>query len=793
MTKLIKRGIKKFKKILLRSILGLVLLLLTLAILLTLPFVQTKIASYLTEQINKDYDVDIQVSKVAISIFGNVKLKEVLVRDHHADTLFHITRIQTNILSFRKLGDSKLLFGALKANDLYFNLKTYKGETDSNLDRFIAAFDDGKPSTGKFVLNADELIVKNSRFVLSDYNQDSHVSIDFYELNGILKDFQVKGADVSTYIQKLDFKDFRGLTVQNLEADLLYTKKNILLKSLSITTPESKIKGSVELKYQRSDFENFNNKVVFEIDLKEAVIASNDIRYFYDEIGAHQKFYLKTKLDGTLNNFTLKQLLLRDDNGTLVDGSITFRNLLSRDENKFRMIGDFNRVESNYNDLVQILPNILGKTLPDAMRYFGNFTLRGTADLTLDYIKTNFSIDSPLGRLEGVLDMNQMDNSDNAIYQGNLRLVQFDVGKFIGEKDLGNVTAYFEVNGQGLTQQSLDVFLKGQVNQLYYNNYNYTGILADGRFKMPFFSGKLNVNDPNLFMDFDGTIDLSDKIKNYEFELAIDYADLHKLNFVNDSISVFRGNITSNLRGTNINDFAGSVYITQSAYQNARDIYVFDDLKIASFFDVAKERVITLSSPDIVDGKITGKFYFEEVIDMVENALGSIYANYKPNKVRPGQYLRFQFSIYNKIIEIFYPEIELSSNTFLRGSINSDNNVFKLNFNTPRITAFENKFHNINLEIDNKNPLYNTYMEVDSVRTPFYKISDFSLINLTINDTLYFRSEFKGGDLAQDYYNLNVYHSIDDQNQSIVGIQKSELHFKDYLWYLNENDDKKNR
>lgn len=772
---------------------GLVLLLLTLAILLTLPFVQTKIASYLTEQINKDYDVDIQVSKVAISIFGNVKLKEVLVRDHHADTLFHTTRIQTNILSFRKLGDSKLLFGTLKANDLYFNLKTYRGETDSNLDRFIAAFDDGKPSTGKFVLKADELILKNSRFVLSNHNRDSPVDINFYELNGLLKDFQVKGADVSTHIQKLDFKDFRGLTVQNLEADLLYTKKNILLKSLSITTPESIIKGSVELKYQKSDFENFNNKVVFEIDLKEAVIASNDIRYFYDEIGANQKFYLKTKLDGTLNNFTLNQLLLRDDNGTLVDGSISFINLLEEDKNKFRMVGDFNRVESNYKDLVQILPNILGNTLPDAMRYFGNFTLKGTTDLTLDYIKTNFSIDSPLGRLEGVLDMNQMNNSDNASYQGNLRLVKFDVGKFIGEKDLGNVTAYFEINGQGLTQQSLDVFLKGQVNQLYYNNYNYTGILADGRFKMPFFSGKLNVNDPNLFMDFDGTIDLSDKIKNYEFELAIDYADLHKLNFVNDSISVFRGNITSNLRGNNINDFTGSVYITQSAYQNARDIYVFEDLKITSFFDVGKEREITLSSPDIVDGKITGKFYFEEVIDMVENALGSIYANYKPNKVRPGQYLRFQFSIYNKIIEIFYPEIELSSNTFLRGSINSDNNVFKLNFNTPRITAFENKFHNINLEIDNKNPLYNTYMEVDSVRTPFYKISDFSLINLTINDTLYFRSEFKGGDLAQDYYNLNVYHSIDDQNQSIVGIQKSELHFKDYLWYLNENDDKKNR
>jgi hypothetical protein len=793
LTKLIKRGIKKFKKILLRSILGLVLLLLTLAVLLTLPFVQTKIASYLTEQINHDFGTDIKVDKVAISIFGSVKLKGVLVRDHHADTLFHIKRLQTNILSFKKLGDSNLLFGTLRANHLYFNLKTYKGEKVSNLDLFIAAFDDGKPSSGKFVLKAEDLILKESRFVLSDYNRENPVDIDFYELNGSLKDFEIKGSDVTTYIEELKFKDFRGLVVNQLEGDFLYTKKNILIKQLFISTPESSVHGSVVLTYQRSDFENFNNKVNFQIDLKEALISSNDIRYFYDELGANQKFYLKTKLDGTLNNFNLKHLILRDDQGTLVNGSLSFRNLFSKDKNKFRMIGDFNRVESNYDDLVQILPNILGNSLPNAMRYFGNFTLKGTTDLTVDYIKTNFSIDSSLGRLEGVLDMNQMDNIDNAIYQGNLKLQQFDIGKFIGVKDLEKVTAYFEVKGQGLTQELLDVNLKGQIDQLYYNQYNYTNILADGRFKMPFFSGKLNVNDPNLFMDFDGTINLADKIKNYEFEVAIDYANLHELNFVNDSISVFRGNIISNLKGNNINDFAGNVYITQSAYQNARDIYVFDDLKISSYFDENKERVITLSSPDIVDGKIVGKFYFEEVIDMVENALGSIYTNYKPNKVRPEQYLKFQFSIYNKIIEIFYPEIELSSNTFLRGTINSDDNVFKMNFNTPQITAFDNKFHKIKLEIDNKNPIYNTYLEVDSIRTPYYKIADISLINLTINDTLYFRSEFKGGEQDQDYYNINVYHSIDNQNQSIVGIQKSELHFKDYLWYLNENEDERNR
>jgi hypothetical protein len=43
---------------------------------------------------------------------------------------------------------------------------------------------------------------------------------------------------------------------------------------------------------------------------------------------------------------------------------------------------------------------------------------------------------------------------------------------------------------------------------LYYNN-----VVVDGYFKIPFYKGKVSVNDPNLIMDFDGLIDLSKKRK----------------------------------------------------------------------------------------------------------------------------------------------------------------------------------------------------------------------------------------------------------------------------------------
>jgi hypothetical protein len=49
--------------------------LLLLAIALSLPFVQTKIARYATNYLNEDFGTNIQIEKVAISVFGGVKLK----------------------------------------------------------------------------------------------------------------------------------------------------------------------------------------------------------------------------------------------------------------------------------------------------------------------------------------------------------------------------------------------------------------------------------------------------------------------------------------------------------------------------------------------------------------------------------------------------------------------------------------------------------------------------------------------------------------------------------------------
>ena len=190
--------------------------------------------------------------------------------------------------------------------------------------------------------------------------------------------------------------------------------------------------------------------------------------------------------------------------------------------------------------------------------------------------------------------------------------------------------------------------------------------------------------------------------------------------------------------------------------------------------------------PDIITGQIVGKYKVNQLQKMVENALGSLYANYAPNKLDKEQFLDFNLTIYDKIVEVFVPEVKISENTKLAGKINGDEGRFVFDFTSPNIIAYNNTIENVKIDIDNKNPLYNAYITVDSIKNSKYKIADFNLINVTLNDTLFVRSEFKGGQKSQDAYDLNLYHTINEEKQSIIGFKKSEIKFKDYLWFINE-------
>ncbi len=755
---------------------------------LSIPAVQTSLGKYATKKVNEDFGTNITIEKVGLQFNGDIELKNIYVEDHKSDTLFNIIELNTSILSFKKLYDNKLTFGDVDIIGLKFNLKTYECETETNLNIFVAKFDEEKTEkkTSPFLLSSSDVSIYDSEFRLTDENRDIQQVFIFKDLNINATDFLVLGPDVSTRINKFSFKDTRGVEIKNLTTNFNYTLQGMSFDNLQIKTENSTLKGSLKFEYNREDLQYFVDRVKINAVFIDSKIALNELNRFYNEFGKNQSATFNATLLGTLNNLTASNLFLKTSRETLIDGNINFKNLFNKEKDNFVMDANFNRLSSTYKDLKALLPNVLGKSLPSSLDDFGKFTINGETVVTSKTVKADFDIDTELGYIITNLEMGDIDNIDNASYIGEIILDDFDLGTFLKDQKVGKVSVNLEVNGKGFTKQLLNTFVKGDIYNLEYNGYSYNSIVVSGNIQEMIFNGDFIANDKNLDMQFKGLVDFSNSINNYDFRANVNYANLNALNFVTkDSISVFKGNVKMNIKGTNLDNAQGNVSFKKTLYKNQNDAYYFTDFAISSHFE-DDIRYIDVNSPDIIQGNLNGKFKFRDAAKLLENSLGNIYTNYVPHELASDQFINFNFKIYNKIAEVFYPDLKLGSNTFIKGRVESDAKKFNLTFRSPQISLKEYFADNIQLKIDNRNVLFNTYVEVDSINTKYYNASKFSLINVTRNDTLYIRTEFKGGKSNKDVFDLNLYYTINEDNKSVIGFKKSEIEFKNNLWFVNE-------
>ncbi len=761
--------------------------------LLSLPTVQTRLGKVATDYLNDTYKTSIRVNKLDLSYIGTIQLKDIEILDHHQDSMINVQNLSTSIFSYRNIIDNKLEFDEIELSGVRLLMKTYKGEITDSFSVFTAKFDDENQddTPSNFLLTATLVHINEGDFKIIDENIDTSKPLTFKNIQGKVADFKIKGPDIYGKIQNLQFTENHGIDIKNLTTDFTYTKEEMKLLNTTLETKTSKVLTDIVF-HRNGSFADFNNKVKFDAIIKKADVSMLDMNKFYNEFGEKDVLHFTTKLRGTLNNFTAENLKLNSDLNSIIVGDIHVVNSLNT-ENGFSVDAKLKNLTSDYNQLKNLLPNILGRSLPSTFKELGRFYISGNTFITSSTIDAQLKMKSDLGTTISDLKLTNIDNIDKASYKGHVKIIDFELGKFVSDSLIGQLSLEADINGRGFTLEAINTKIKGNISKHQYKGYTYQNIDMNGVFEDKKFNGNLISHDENIKFTFDGLADLSSKEHKFDFKAQVAYADFNALNlFKRDSISIVKGNIDINLTGNSIDDLAGKIAINNASYTNQNDNYFFKDFVVNSTFN-QRVRTITINSPDIVKGKVKGVFKFEELGKLVQNSIGSIYTNYSPFTVSSGQYLDFNFKIYNKIVEVFFPEVVLGKNTLLRGSIKADDNKFKLSLRSPKIDAYDNIVENIRLQIDNKNPLFNTQLSVNKIKTKYYDVSDLNLVNVTLNDTLFFRTEFVGGKNKTETYDLGFYHTIDKNNQSVFGMNTSNFKFKNTTWLINPNENKKNK
>jgi len=281
-----KSPIKKLRKILLRLLLAIVLIMVLGSLVLSLPVVQTRLGKYAMDSLNEEFGTNIQIDRVSMSLFNlNAGIKGVYVEDYKKDTLIYIHKLSTSILNLRNMANNKMEFGDIELDGLTFNLKTYEGETDTNLDVFVAKLDDGKPrdpGTPPFFMSSDEIQINSGKFRLIDENLESQEVLNFSEIEILADSFQILGPDVSLKIKNLSTLAKRGIRLKNMATDFKYTRQQMRFDSLLIDTEQSELKGNLVFNYEREDLANFVDLVNIDADFTDSSVALNEINAFFN-------------------------------------------------------------------------------------------------------------------------------------------------------------------------------------------------------------------------------------------------------------------------------------------------------------------------------------------------------------------------------------------------------------------------------------------------------------------------------------------------------------------------------
>ena len=182
---------------------------------------------------------------------------------------------------------------------------------------------------------------------------------------------------------------------------------------------------------------------------------------------------------------------------------------------------------------------------------------------------------------------------------------------------------------------------------------------VNGTFSKKVAAAKITVNDKNIQLILNGNINLNPAMPVYNFNAALNNANLRNLKLLNDTITL-TAQVNTKLTGNNIDNITGNINLTGIRIVDPRNNFVVDTL----FFNAAgtgHDRAINLHS-DIADGFLKGNYDLATLPSYFKTIVKKYIPSLKTTIVKPGpQDFNFNLTLKNAdpLIAFFVPDLKI--------------------------------------------------------------------------------------------------------------------------------------
>lgn len=674
---------------------------------------------------------------------------------------------------------------AKKAFFSYSNLKGNYRSPKSDTIPFVHI------NQGQWKIFADRIMIEESEFeyVNENYFSDTSFGMDYQHLSIQNIDLQIKDVkilqDTIWGSIHLSAKEKSGFILNKLIADFKVTPIKSELNNLQILTPFSRVENYFAIKYQTLYYlSDFVAHVKMQGDFINSKISFKDLVYFAPtlrDLDLNQTVLFSGQVNGEVGKLKGDNIKIQFGNNSYFNGNISFRGLPDIDATFIDL--KINNFQSNQNDIALFIPH----QVPRNLFRFGNIKFTGRfTGFTNDFV-ANGEFYTGIGNLTSDLNMKINQQTSRTIYSGQLNADSFNIGKWLGVEKLGIISGNSKITGSGLKLENLSTKLTAKINQMEFNKYIYTGITLDGEFEKKLFKGQLLTKDPNIHLDFSGTIDFNHPLPLFDFQSSVKNARLKQLNFTPDDYT-FSTNLKIDLTGNNIDNMSGDIrirntFITKSdTVENILQKHNLDSL-ILTARGQHPSRNITLQS-NLMNASLKGDFHTDELI----SAFSHYIKTYVPSSpiidtsLLENQDFTFDMNINDTtgFIHFLLPSFNKFEKANIVAKFNTEQKKLDLQVNVPEFIYEKILFYNFKMIAASHQEQLITKTTVESIKINDSSHIEHILLTGTLSkDSIYFN--LKGNDTFPTHIHLDGL-AIFEKQQMSLKILNSTIYLNNKIW-----------
>lgn len=779
---------------------------------------QTWAAQQVASFLSGKWGTEVTIDKVDFVFFDRLDIEGVYVADKRNDTLLYSGLIHADIADW-SISESFVTIERAELKDAYCYLRIYEGDSTFNFQHIVDYFASDEPAdttSSDFSVKVNSIALNNINFIYQDQNAEpvSHgmdfSNLDFRNLSAEFSEFGMLGDSISVRIAGLKFIEGSGLIMNELSTRVLFSPEVISLDDLVLSFNNSLLLADyfqLQTPNGSDDFGDFLNKVRFNSHIHDTRISLADVAFFVPDIWGMDDYVNIENLviTGPVYGMKLKETRISMLDTTLIAGNFQIPDMSDINSSFFQESLDTFRISTKDIEKLNLSPfledgmkhynvpaniekaQVITLTNGSFIGYLNEFFVDGDLTSGLGAVHSEYGLSFKVDSSDGMYHYDGGDNHPNA---KDVILNHVDLRAISGNPLLGYISGNLDINGKGFAADELDVNFTGNLSEIGLNGYTYSGIhVSRGNFAHNVFDGKIDIEDDNLALDYEGKVNLNGDMY-FEFDVKVDSAHLAELNVTNPNlVNTFKSRISVKVHGTSMDNLRGDVTVCDLEYRDTAVDFTLDSLALSIKRNPQADSIWLYSPYLTMD--LSGKFDLTDIYPVLQKQLSYVVGNLvPPQEVSKTKNKFFDLDIrltnVNPLLQFVDDEMYIAEGSRIQSYYNVEQRRLALDINTETVLFHGMALNDIKLE-----------NRFDSTKASIFYQAEFGKLNDSVQvRNIYIDSYVKNNtfttNLGWDGYKgtepaLFAFNTVVDQSKNVMtDFDPSFFFLQDSKWVIND-------